>query len=110
MPRPDEITPSKLGELLGSPNRKLAGILPASVLRFPDGILEGGILRFEPAGHGHFLLGVELNSFRALNVQIAEEGIVPTREGEPGHGCRYAHVDADHAGIEVALELSGGTT
>lgn len=47
-----------------------------SVFRFPDRILESfsfGGLGLEPASHGHLLLRVELNSFGALDVQIAEE-------------------------------------
>ncbi len=63
---------------------------------------------FEPAGEGHFLLRVELDAFGALDVQIAEERFVPAGEGEPGHRSGHADVDADHAGVEVPLELPGG--
>ena len=77
-------------------------------LRLPDrvgGVFVGG---GEPAGQGHLLLGVEGDAFGALDVQIAEEGFVPAGEGEPGHRGGDADVDADHAGVEVALELAGG--
>src|SRR4051812_16294410 len=63
-------------------------------------------MRFKPARHGHLLLGVELDGFGALDVEVAEEGFVPAGEGEPGHGGGDADVDADHAGVEVMLELS----
>src|SRR6185436_3620071 len=64
--------------------------------------------RFEPSRHRHLLLRVELDRFGALDVEVAEEGFVPAGEGEPGHGGGDADVDADHAGVEVVLELAGG--
>src|SRR5262249_28092343 len=44
----------------------------------------------------------------ALNVQVAKERFVPAGEGEPGHGCGDADVDADHAGVKAAFEIAGG--
>ena len=61
----------------------------------------------EPARHGHLLLRVELNAFDALDVQVAEEGLIPTREREPRHRRGDADVDADHAGVKAALEFAG---
>lgn len=62
----------------------------------------------EPAGGGDFLLGEELNAFFALHVEVAEEGVVPAIEGEPGHGGRYADVDADHAALDAVPEFARG--
>src|SRR5262249_2636756 len=47
-------------------------------------------------------------AFGSLNVQIAEERFVPAGEWEPGHWGGHADVDADHARVEVPLELAGG--
>ena len=66
--------------------------------------------RFEPARERHFLPRVELYAFGALDVEVAEEGLVPAGEGEPGHRGGDADVDADHAGVEVPFELAGGVT
>src|SRR5262249_47423367 len=63
--------------------------------------------RGEPAGHRHFLLRIEVDPFRPLDVQVAEERLVPAGEREPGHRRRHADVDADHPGVETALELAG---
>src|SRR5258706_9285563 len=62
----------------------------------------------EPSRGDRLLPGVELDGFGSLHVQIPEEGLVPAGEGEPGHGGGDADVDADHAGVEVLLELPGG--
>ena len=62
----------------------------------------------EPPRHRHLLLRVELDALGALDVQVAEEGFVPAGEGEPRHRGGDADVDADHAGVEVLLELAGG--
>jgi hypothetical protein len=63
--------------------------------------------RFEPPSHGHFLLRVELDRLGPLDMQIAEKRAVPARERKPGHRGGHADVDADHARVEVVLELSG---
>jgi len=41
-------------------------------------------------------------------VQVAEEGLLPAREGERGHRGRDADVDADHADLGVGLEAARG--
>ena len=60
----------------------------------------------EPAGHGHFLLGEELDAFLALHVQIAKKGFAPAVEREPGHRRRNANVDAHHPGFDAMLEFA----
>ena len=64
----------------------------------------------EPAGHGYFLLCEKLHPFLALHVQIAEEGLVPSVEREPGHRGRHANVYANHAAFDPVLELARGLT
>src|SRR5205085_597715 len=44
----------------------------------------------------------------ALDVQIAEKRFVPAGERKPGHRRRYADVDSNHPGVEVARELPRG--
>src|SRR6478736_371362 len=61
-----------------------------------------------PASESYFLAGVKLDAFGALDVEVAEEGAVPAGEREPGHRGGHADVDADHAGVEMPLELAGG--
>ena len=39
----------------------------------------------EPTGHRHLLLRVELHPFDPLDMQVAEERLVPPGEREPGH-------------------------
>jgi hypothetical protein len=74
----------------------------------PDGVVGGFFGIFEPSRHGRLLAGIELDRFAALDVEVAEEGLVPAGEGEPGHGGGDADVDADHAGVEILFELAGG--
>src|SRR5438270_6976815 len=62
---------------------------------------------FEPAGHGRLLLRVELDRLAALDVEVAEEGLVPPGEREPRHRRVDADVDAEHAGVEVLPDLPG---
>jgi hypothetical protein len=40
------------------------------------------ILRSEPPAHDDFLLGVKRYGVFAVGVQVSEEGILPSREGE----------------------------
>ena len=40
-------------------------------------------------------------------MEVAEEGLVPSAEGEEGHGGGDADVDADHAGLDAVAELAG---
>src|SRR4051794_5927967 len=74
----------------------------------PHGIVGrfGGV--FEPARHNRLAASVEHHRLSSLDVQVAEEGIVPAGEGEPRHRGGDADVDADHAGVEVLLELARG--
>src|ERR1700729_3344177 len=74
----------------------------------PNRIVGGVGSAFEPACHDRFALRVEQNRFASLDVQVAEEGLVPAGEGEPGHRSGDADVYADHSGVEVLLELAGG--
>ena len=62
----------------------------------------------EPAAGGDFLLGEKLDAFAALHVEVAEEGVVPAVEGEPGHGGGDANVDPDHAAVDAVLEFARG--
>lgn len=62
----------------------------------------------EPTGGDDFLLGVKLDGFAALDVQVAVEGIVPAGEGEHGQGRGDGDVDSDHAGFDAVLEFAGG--
>src|SRR4051794_14677805 len=75
---------------------------------FPYRIVVRFLGGLEPSCHGHLLLRVELDGFGALDVQIAEEAFVPAGEGEPRHRGGDADVDADHAGVEIVLELPCG--
>jgi hypothetical protein len=63
--------------------------------------------RLELHRHDHIVVCIKLNRLDPLIVQVAEERAVPARERKPGHRRGYADVDADHAGVEVVLELSG---
>src|SRR4051812_45458364 len=84
---------------------------PRTLLSFlpPNGV-EMRIVRLRPARQRHFLARIELNALVSLDMQIAKERAVPAGEREPGHGGGNAHVDADHAGVEVPLELSRRVT
>src|SRR5688572_22452822 len=53
----------------------------------------------QPARRDDFLLGVKLDGFEALDVEIAVEGIVPAGEREHSQGRGDGDVDADHAGF-----------
>jgi hypothetical protein len=63
--------------------------------------------RFKPPSRGQLLLRVKLDRLGPLDMQFAEKRAVPAGERKPGHRGRHADVDADHAGVEVVLELSG---
>ena len=77
-------------------------------LRFalPDRVVEGVVGRAEPARQRHLAAGVKVDSLDSLDVQVAEERLVPASEWETSHGRRNANVDADHAGVEMLLELT----
>ena len=50
---------------------------------------------------------VELDAFWAVHVEVAEEAVLPATEAVVRHGDRDRHVDADHAGVHLELELAG---
>src|SRR5215475_2421480 len=60
--------------------------------------------RIVPAVQDYFVVSVKVKALVSLNVQIAEERLVPSREGKDGHRRGNADVDADHAAIDVARE------
>ena len=62
----------------------------------------------KPARGDYFLLRVELHTFFALNVQIAVERFVPSREREHGHGRGHTDVDANHPGFDSMFEFARG--
>ncbi len=41
-------------------------------------------------------------------MEVAEEGLIPAVEREPGHGGGYADVDANHAALDAVLKLARG--
>src|SRR5262245_57336845 len=79
----------------------------ASCCRLPDRVVMGVARRLEPARHRQLLPRVVLDPLDPLDVQRAEEGVVPSGEGEPGDGGRDADVDPDHPRVEPVLELAG---
>jgi len=60
----------------------------------------------EPSRHQHLLLGIERYGVFSVGVQVAEEGVLPSREREERHGSGDGHVDADHAHLDPALILA----
>src|SRR5258708_277324 len=76
-----------------SPNR--------SILEFPA-------VLFGPAFDYYFLVGVELDGIAALAVEIAEEAVLPSAEGEVGHGRGDSDVDADVARGSFVAEAARG--
>src|ERR671922_2528680 len=58
----------------------------------------------EPAARDRLLSRVELDSVRAVSVQVAKERVLPARERKERHGGRDADVDADHAGLGLVAE------
>src|SRR5437879_12079270 len=72
--------------------------------------LEFAAVFFGPALDYYLFVGVELDGVAALAVEIAEEAIFPSAEGEVGHGRGYADVDADVAGGSFVAEAACGRT
>src|SRR5690349_18178060 len=63
-----------------------------------------------PAFDDDFALGVELNRIHTLAVQIAEERLFLSAEGE---GCRWrgdTDIDTDVTGVDAIFEITGMTT
>src|SRR3984957_3297125 len=65
---------------------------------------------FGPTFDDYFFVGVELDGVAALAVEIAEETVFPSAEGEVGHGRGYADVDSDVAGGSFVTKAAGGSS
>ena len=63
---------------------------------------------FGPAFDYDFLVGVELDGVAALAVEIAEEAVLPSAEGEVGHGRGDSDVDADISRRSFVAEAARG--
>src|ERR1700675_4226921 len=63
---------------------------------------------FGPASDNYFFIGVELDRIAALAVEVAEETVFPSAEGEVGHGRGDSDVDADVAGGSFVAEAARG--
>src|SRR5687768_13198649 len=61
-----------------------------------------------PATGDHLAAGVEVDALRAVHVRVAEQARLPPAEAVVAHRHRDRHVDADHADLDVVLELAGG--
>ena len=57
-----------------------------------------------PAGRDGLGAGVELHSLRAVDVQIAEERLLPAAKREEGHGHRDGDVHPHHPHLHLVLE------
>src|ERR1700728_742370 len=63
---------------------------------------------FGPAFDYYFLVGIKLDGVAALAVEIAEEAVLPSTEGEVGHGSRDSDVDADISRGRFIAEAARG--
>src|SRR5580700_4052564 len=68
--------------------------------------LELAAVLFGPAFDYDFLVGVELDGVPALAMEIAEEAVLPSAEGEVGHGRGNSDVDTDVAGGSFVAEAA----
>src|ERR1700722_9430711 len=66
--------------------------------------LEFPAVLFGPAFDDYFLVGIELDGVTALTVEIAEEAVLPSAEGEIGHGCGDSDVDPNITGGSFVAE------
>src|SRR5262245_2847582 len=57
----------------------------------------------EVATRDSLLTCVEVDGVRAVGMEIAQEGRLPTREREERYGGRNADVHPDHPGLDVML-------
>src|SRR6266581_5467760 len=64
----------------------------------------GRVIDVRPAGGDDLGPGVERHAFRAVDVLVAEQRVLPPAEGVVGHRHRDRHVDADHAHVHPPLE------
>ena len=72
--------------------------------------LEFSAVLFGPAFDDYFLVGIEFDGIAALAVEVAEEAVLPSAEGEVGHGRGDSDVDADVSGGRFVTETAGGGT
>src|ERR1700691_1993392 len=63
---------------------------------------------FGPAFNYYLLVCIELDGVAALAVEIAEEAVLPSTEGEVGHGRGDSDVDTDVAGGSFVTEAARG--
>src|ERR1700691_3733943 len=61
-----------------------------------------------PTFHYYFFVGVELDGVAALAVEIAEEAVLPSAEGEVGHGRGDSNVDANVSRRGFVAEAASG--
>src|SRR5204862_7280548 len=66
--------------------------------------LRGG--RVRPARGDDLAAGVEVDPLRAVDVRVAEEGVLPAVERVVRDRHRDRDVDADHPGLRLELELA----
>src|ERR1700688_2967226 len=70
--------------------------------------LELARMFFGPAFDYDFFVGIELDGVAALAVEVAEEAVLPSAEGEVGHGRGDSDVDADVAAGGFVAEAARG--
>ncbi len=67
-----------------------------------------GLGGLAPTGGDNLGAGVEVHAFRAVDVGVTKQGVLPATEGEGSHGNGNGDVNAHHAGFDVELEGAGG--
>ena len=65
----------------------------------------GKLMRLRPTFNDDFFLCEEIYSIPALTVEVTEEAILPTAEGEERHRCRNAEVNSDIADLRLVAEF-----
>src|SRR2546430_13657306 len=63
-----------------------------------------------PAAENDLVASVELDSFTALHMQIAKEGLVPSGKRKDGHRGRNTHIDTDHSALNFPGKSTGNTS
>src|SRR5437660_6442532 len=88
--------------------------MPLMIFQSPDDSiaqslnLELAAVLFGPAFNYYLLVRVELDSVAPLAVEVAEEAVLPSTEGEVGHGRGDSDVDADVARRRFVAEAARG--